>query len=248
MLPYFILGIALLAGLIVAGRWFVTVDPKTLARALKWLAAAAVVGVIVLLAATGRLGWAVMMLPALLPWFARARAVHRAARNFSRMSAGLRGGGASGKTSEVRTRFLRMTLDHDSGAVDGEAIDGPHKGRRLDDLSLAELVDLLNTCHLHDAQSAQLLETYLDRVHPDWRARVQTAGADPGAGANGARPAPGGMNREEAYQVLGLEPGADDEAIKAAHHRLIAGLHPDRGGSTYLAAKINQAKDVLLGE
>lgn len=247
MLPYFILGIALLAGLILAGRWFVSADPKTLLRALKWLGVVAVVGLFVTLVATGRLAWAIMTLPALLPWFARARAVHRAARNFSRMSAGLRGG-ASGKTSEVRTRFLRMTLDHDSGAVDGEVIDGPHKGRRLDDLTLAELIDLLNTCHLNDAQSAQLLETYLDRVHPDWRERVQAAGAGGGANGNGARPVPGGMSREEAYEVLGLEPGATDEEIKAAHHRLIANLHPDKGGSTYLAAKINQAKDVLLGD
>lgn len=248
MLPYFLLGIALLAGLILAGRWFVGADPKSLAKALKWLAVVLIVGLVVALVASGRLAWAIMMLPAMLPWFARARAVHRAARNFSRMSAGMRGGGASGKTSEVRTRFLRMTLDHDSGAVDGEAIDGPYKGRPLGELSLAELVDLLNICHLHDAQSAQLLETFLDRVHPDWRERIQTGGAGAGAGGNGAQPAPGGMSREEAYQVLGLEPGAGEEEIKAAHHRLIANLHPDKGGSTYLAAKINQAKDILLGE
>lgn len=239
---------ALLAGLIVAGRWFVTADPKTLAKALKWVAGAVVLAVIVSLAVTGRLAWAVMALPALLPWMARARAVHRAAKNFSRMSAGVMGGGA-GRTSEVRTRFLKMVLDHNSGTMNGEVIDGAHSGRRLDDLSLAELLDLLNACHLHDAQSAQVLETYLDRAHPDWRERVQAAGAGTGAGAGGAAagPVPGGMSREEAYQVLGLEPGASDDAIKAAHHRLIANLHPDRGGSTYLAAKINQAKDVLLG-
>ncbi|WP_316976258.1 DnaJ domain-containing protein [Shumkonia mesophila] len=239
---------ALLAGLIVAGRWFVTADPKTLAKALKWVAGAVVVAIIVSLAATGRLGWAIMALPALLPWLARARAVHRAARNFSRMSAGMMGGGGTGRTSEVRTRFLKMVLDHDSGIMNGEVIDGTHSGRRLDDLSLAELLDLLNACHLQDAQSAQVLETYLDRVHPDWRERVQAAGAGAGTGGGPGTPVPGGMSREEAYQVLGLEPGASDDDIKAAHHRLIANLHPDRGGSTYLAAKINQAKDVLLGE
>lgn len=239
---------ALLAVLIVVGRWFVTADPKALAKALKWVAGAVVVAIIVSLAATGRLGWAIMALPALLPWLARARAVHRAAKNFSRMSAGMMGGGGSGRTSEVRTRFLKMVLDHDSGTMNGEVIEGTHNGRRLDDLSLAELLDLLNTCHLQEAQSAQLLETYLDRVHPDWRERVQAAGAGMGAGGGaGGAPVPGGMSREEAYQVLGLEPGAGDDDIKAAHHRLIANLHPDRGGSTYLAAKINQAKDVLLG-
>ncbi len=241
---------ALLAVLIVVGRWFVTADPKTLAKALKWVAGAVVIAIIVSLAATGRLGWAIMALPALLPWLARARAVHRAAKNFSRMSAGMMGGGGSGRTSEVRTRFLKMVLDHDSGTMNGEVIDGAYNGRRLDDLSLAELLDLLNTCHLHEAQSVQLLETYLDRVHPDWRERVQAAGGGAGTGSGGGAgggPAPGGMSREEAYQVLGLEPGASDEEIKAAHHRLIASLHPDRGGSTYLAAQINQAKDILLG-
>lgn len=240
---------ALLAVLIVVGRWFVTADPKSLAKALKWVAGAVVVAIIVSLAATGRLGWAIMALPALLPWLARARAVHRAAKNFSRMSAGMMGGGGSGRTSEVRTRFLKMVLDHDSGTMNGEVIDGIHAGRRLDDLSLAQLLDLLNSCHLQEAQSAQLLETYLDRVHPDWRERVQAAGAgaSTGGGAGGGGPVPGGMSREEAYQVLGLEAGAGDDDIKAAHHRLIANLHPDRGGSTYLAAKINQAKDVLLG-
>jgi hypothetical protein len=192
---------------------------------------------------TGRLGWVIMALPALLPWMARARAVHRAAKNFSRMS-GIRGGGGHRRTSEVRTRFLKMALDHDSGEMNGEVIDGSHAGQRLDDMSLADLLDLLNVCHVQDGQSAQVLESYLDRVHPDWRERVQAAGGGAGGGQTGATP--GGMSREEAYQVLGLEPGASDEEIKAAHHRLIANLHPDRGGST-ICRKINQAKDDLLG-
>jgi len=251
VLPYFFLGMALLAGLILAGRWFVNADPKALAKAVKWIAGVLVLAIIAALVATGRVGWAVMALPALLPWLARARAVHRAAKNFSRMSAGMTGGGGTGRTSEVRTRFLRMTLDHDTGAMNGEVIDGRHAGHPLDDLSLADLLDLLNICHLHDVQSAQVLETYLDRAHPDWRERVQAAGpgggADDAGGAGAGAAAPGGMSREEAYRVLGLEPGASDEEIKAAHHRLIANLHPDKGGSTYLAAKINQAKDVLLG-
>ena len=239
---------ALLAGLILAGRWFVSADPKSLAKALKWVGGGLVVALVVTLVATGRIGWAIMALPALLPWMARARAVHRAAKNFSRMSGGMMGGGGSGRKSEVRTRFLRMVLDHDSGEMNGEVVDGSHAGNRLDDLSLADLLDLLNVCVLHDAQSAQVLETYLDRVHPDWRERVQAAGAGAGTGggAGAGGPVPGGMTRDEAYQVLGVEAGAGEEEIKAAHHRLIASLHPDRGGSTYLAAKINQAKDVLL--
>lgn len=251
MLPYLILGVALLGGFLLVGRWFINADPKTLVKSLKWLSIVLGVGVIISLAVTGRLAWAVMALPALLPWFMRARAFGRAARNFQRMSQTMRGGGATGQTSEVRTRYLRMILDHDSGTMGGEIIDGPYSGRQLEDLSLRELVDLLNTCYMEDQQSAQVLESYLDRAHPDWRERVQAAGAGEGTQqghSGGGRPGQQRMSRDEAYQVLGLESGADDEAIKAAYHRLIATAHPDRGGSTYLAAKINEAREVLLGK
>lgn len=250
MLPYFILGVALLIGLLLIGRWFANAEPKALVKGLKILGIVVVVAVIVSLAVTGRLAWAVMALPALLPWFMRARALHRAARNFSRMSAGLRGGGfggTPGQTSELETQFLKMTLDHGSGDMAGEVISGAYSGRGLDDMSLPELLDLLNTCVLHDEQSAQVLEAYLDRGYPDWRERIQAEQAgDGGHGGSGGPAGTGTMSREEALEVLGLEAGASEEEIKAAHHRLIANLHPDRGGSTYLAAKINQAKDVLL--
>ncbi len=244
MLPYFILGITLLAGLLLVGRWLVNADPKVLLKSLKWLSIIAFLGIIISLAVTGRLAWAVVALPALLPWIMRARAVHRAAQNFSRM-AGMAGGGGSGQTSAVETRFLKMTLDHDSGAMSGEVVEGAYRGRNLDQMALAELVDLLNTCVQQDAQSAQVLEAFMDRVHPDWRERVQanTGGSRQG---NGGPAATGAMTRDEAFEVLGLEPGVSDEEIKAAYHRLIGNLHPDHGGSTYLAAKINQAKDVLL--
>jgi DnaJ homolog subfamily C member 19 len=72
----------------------------------------------------------------------------------------------------------------------------------------------------------------------------------PGGHTGAARPPPASagskMTREEAYQVLGLEPGANEAAIRAAHHRLMRAAHPDSGGSDWLAARINQARDVLL--
>ena len=239
MLPYFILGFALLVGVLLAGRWLANTDAKALAKAAKRVALGLILGTIVFLAVTGRLNWAFLALPALLPWILRARAFARTAKNFSRMAGG--GGAPSGQTSEIATRFLRVTLDHDTGAIAGEVIDGPHAGRRLEDLGLDDLLGLLGVCQAEDEQSAQVLAAYLDRVHPDWHARAQSAGAGTGDGF-----AQGPMSRDEALQILGLEPGAGADAIKEAHRRLMGGLHPDHGGSTYLAAKLNEAKDLLL--
>jgi DnaJ homolog subfamily C member 19 len=72
------------------------------------------------------------------------------------------------------------------------------------------------------------------------RGQASTTGEAPRAG-------PGGMSRDEAYQVLGLKPGASKADIKAAHRRLMAAAHPDHGGSDWIAARLNQARDVLMG-
>lgn len=149
---------------------------------------------------------------------------------------------AQGQTSAVRTKMLAMELDHDSGSMDGEILAGEFAGRRLSDLNLEELVVLMSECSAAKDQSLALLEAYLDRAHPDWR---------DGAQGESAASAPGGasakMTMREAYEILGLEPGAGEEEIVAAHRRMMKQYHPDQGGSDYLAARINQAKDLLLG-
>jgi len=247
MFPYLILGFAILAGVLLAGGWFTTADPKLLVRVLKWALLGIIGAVALFFVFTGRMAWAVFALPALLPWLMRARAAHRMFKTFSRMTSGW-GGGATGQSSDVETRFLRLVLDHDSGRMSGEVIEGDYAGRTLAGMSLDELVDLLQTCWVEDQPSAQVLEAYLDREHPDWREHVQeeAPGNAGGDGARGPRQGKGAMTREEAWKILGLEPGANRQEIKAAHHRLISGLHPDHGGSTYLAAQINQAKDILM--
>ena len=141
-----------------------------------------------------------------------------------------------------------MQLDHDTGAMDGEVLEGPYAGQRLSHLDLEDLIDLLHLAVNSDSQSALVLQSYLDRVYGDkWRDRTATAGAEPGAGSGGSQFGGSGMTREQAYEVLGLHPDDSEEDIKNAHRRLIREYHPDRGGSDYLAAKINEAKDLLLG-
>jgi len=244
MFPLFILGLALLAGLLLAGRWFTTADPKTLIRVLKGLLFG-VIGVVTLFFIfSGRLAWAFFALPALIPWFMRARRAHRMYKTFSRMASGgpgSAGKGGAGQSSDVETRFLRMALDHATGQMTGQVLEGVYAGRTLDSMSVNELVDLLKTCRAEDQPSAQVLETYIDRTHPDWRQATQDDGKGAGSGA-------GPMTRAMALEILGLGESAGEQEVKDAHRRLIAGLHPDHGGSTYLAAQINRAKDVLVGD
>ena len=144
-------------------------------------------------------------------------------------------GPSPGQSSDVRTRYLHMSLDHDSGELDARVLEGRFRGRRLDDLPLDALLELLAECQREDAESCPLLETYLDRAHgPDWRHGAK------------APESTTGMSRSEACEILGLSPGASSEEVIAAHRRLMQKLHPDRGGSDYLAAKLNEAKELLL--
>ena len=144
------------------------------------------------------------------------------------------------KLSKVKTTLLHMRLDHETGAMSGEVRRGPYAGSRLEDLNQEELIALWRQCVAEDEPSARLLESYLDRLRPDWR----QAGGD--AGSASATPGEA-MTRDDAYAILDLAPGASVEAIKDAHRRLMMKLHPDHGGSTVLAVQINRAKALLLG-
>lgn len=144
-----------------------------------------------------------------------------------------------GRTSQVRSAFLEMELDHDSGAMCGRVLKGRFAGVQLDALDLPSLITLLAEI---DEESQALLTAYLDRRSPSWR---EDANARDSAGEGGMARS-GKMTEEEAYQILGLQPGASAEDIGRAHRGLMKKLHPDQGGSTYLAARVNQAKDVLL--
>ncbi|MDG2034054.1 MAG: DnaJ domain-containing protein [Rhodospirillales bacterium] len=246
-MPYLVLGAAILIGVILAARWYVSAPPSSILRALKWGAIAALICLGIVLILTRNFMWAAFALPALLPWFMRARQAARMAKNWSRMSGAAAGGSgtAPGETSEIQTRFFKMYLDHGSGEMNGDVIFGQFAGKTLRGLGLPDLIALLGECR-EDEQSVQVLAAYLDRYYADdWRDMVGAGGFE-GDGSSGA--SSGSMTAEEAYQVLGLEPGASTEEVKDAHKKLMSKIHPDHGGSTYLATKINQAKDFLLGQ
>ncbi len=235
-MQYFLLGVAALLLVLLALRGFTRANVSIVARQIR------IVMGFVALAAAGALTFR-----GLLSW-ATPLAMFGLWMLFG-------GGGAPlgqpskspGQSSRVVTDYLEMELDHDTGAMHGRILQGSFAGREIESMSPAELAMLWQECQFSDVQSAQIIEAYLDSIHPTWRDDMARGGA--GGTGSGAETAYGGrMTREEAYEVLGLAPGASEEEIRRAHKELMLKLHPDRGGSGYLAAKINLAKEVLLAK
>jgi hypothetical protein len=220
---------------ILAARWAVNADPAVLARIIKGLAIIVAAAALLLLIWRGTLGLVLMLLAMALPIYLR----WRTRRQRERAAAGP----ATGNASNLRTATLDMTLEHGSGQLDGTVRAGPQQGSRLSAMTLPQLLALLAACRTEDPESVPVLEAFLDRnFGADWRAQADAGPA--GSEAGGARA--GAMSREEAYEVLGLKPGAAEAEIREAHHRLMLKVHPDHGGSTYLAARLNEARDLLL--
>ncbi len=244
-MPRLIIFVIVLLTVILLLRWFVHAKPSDVARILRRIGLAVIIGVLIFLVATGRLYWLFgligsifALLPRLLPLLRYVPLLGSLISYIKRKRAAA--APSSGQQSRVETRFLRMTLDHDSGEMNGEILEGQFKGQRLGDLGLEQLVTLYKDYRVQDQQSAALLQAYLERVHGDEWHRM--------TGESTSSVETGTMSREEAYEILGLASNASDQEIIDAHRRLMQKLHPDRGGSTYLAAKINQAKDLLLNK
>jgi hypothetical protein len=254
-MPTVLIGLVALVLVLWAINGFTSADPKTLgggARIGRGLAA--MVGAARGWSQPGATGFArgirfatgVLALAAAL--FIGARGQIVMALTLGAIGAGMLGwipwnplsGGRKGRgdSSRVRTPFVEMELDHDTGLMRGTVLSGRYSGYRLDLLELSTVIALQGE---FDQQSAALLAAYLDRRNPRWREHAQ-AGA---AAGQGAAPGASKMSEQEAYQILGLEPGAGPEEITRAHHALMKKLHPDQGGSTYLAMRINEARDVL---
>ncbi len=230
---WLLLGGLALAFLLLSANRIASVDPRFLAQGVRWGGVAALAAASLVLLRSGR--WALFLMPSLQRMMRRAFA--RAASPSHRSTSG------PSQDTVVETATVRMRLNHASGTLDGDVLSGPHRGRRLGELEVAVVIALRDVCRRDDPDAAPLLDAYLDRRDPDWR----DAPPHDGRGTGEAGERSGRMSRREALEVLGLAEGANDDAIHAAHHRLMKRLHPDQGGTTFLASQVNQAKDVLLG-
>jgi hypothetical protein len=232
-MPALVLGVIVLILLLFAAYSFSKADPRQAARVLRYVGGGAALLFAAFLIVRGAIGPAVSIGLIGLGLLGYS--------SFRRTSFGGRTQKSPGQVSRVRTAFLDMELDHDSSALRGQVLAGRHQGVALDDLDVPTLITLLGEV---DEDSRPLLTAYLDRRQPRWR---ESAPGDAGT-ANGGRASRGSkMTEEEAYQILGIQPGATAQDIARAHRSLMKKLHPDQGGSTYLAARINEAKDVLVG-
>jgi hypothetical protein len=243
-MPELILGALALIIVMLLLRLFIGADPKALVKGLRVMGAGALLLAAVGLAALDRVSLAV--LAGSLAW-----ALFTGGRPWPGIGWGMHfphfPGGRSGarprtdQVTRVRTDWLEMELDHESGAMKGQVLKGANAGKSLDALSQAVLVQFHREAAAADAETSRLLEAYLDRRFGSaWRKESRQE-------ETRSRRKDSGMSREEALRVLGLKEGASEEDVRAAHRRLMLQNHPDKGGSDYLAAKINEAKDVLLG-
>jgi hypothetical protein len=233
-MQFLLLGLAALLLFLLATRAYTMANPQVLARQLMIGAGVAALAGAGILVVRGMVGYA-MSLAALGSWLLWGTGGLPWGGPFGRAQK------SPGQTSRVVTEHLEVELDHDTGQMHGRVLKGTFAGRLLEDLAPVDMAHLWQDCRFSDPQSAQILEAYLDRVHPSWRDDLSRT-----EGGQAAAPT-GHMTREEALEVLGLREGASEADIRRAHRDLMMKLHPDHGGSTFLAAKINEAKEVLLG-
>ena len=231
-MPNLAIALGLLAVVLLGLMAFTRANPATLSRQLRTTGGVALLGLALLLLLRGQIALVAMLLGIGLPLLF-GRGLLQARKK------------APGGQSQVQTATLRMALDHDSATMEGEVLAGRFAGRRLSALSRDELLALLVDCRAGDGQSVPLVEAYLDHRFADWRDAV---GAGAGNAGGVATPSAGAMTAIEARQVLGVGPQAGTDEIHEAWRALMKRNHPDQGGSSYLAAKINEAKDVLLSK
>ena len=230
-----VIGLILLFLLVQGIKQFARLDARQAARLVRH--GGGVIGMIgaLLLLLRGRIGLAAA-LANVVANFAGWRMTGRASTGPSSAFRDV-GGQRGGRASAARSAMIEMRLDHASGAMTGRVLSGAFAGRAVEALSRPELMALRRELARDDPDGLSLLEAYLDRRFAGWRQADQGQRQTRGAGA---------MSRREALEILGLAEGASEADIVRVHRALMKKFHPDHGGSTTLAARVNQAKDVLM--
>lgn len=225
-------GIAVAALLWWLTKVFVRTDAAAVVKGVKAVGGIAALGAAILLGLRGRIdmalllggfgAWALGWSGIPLPW----------------RQAGRR----TGRFSRIRSAMIEMEIDHANGALGGTVLAGSHAGRSLSDLDQSGLHAVYEECRSYDPEGVALLEAYLDRRFSGWREYAQRDGDT----RTRTHAQTGAMSKEEAYQVLGLQPGASVDEIRQAYRTLMKKLHPDQGGTAHLAARVNEAREILL--
>lgn len=228
-------GIAAVALLWWLGKNYARADTKVLAKAFRTVGGVAALGAAVWVGVKGQPGMA-LLIGGLGAW-ALGWNVLNLSGPWSRLQP------RPGRFSRIRSAMIEMEIDHATGAVEGSVLAGAFTGNRLSSLDPGSLRRLHDECSAHDPQGIPLLEAYLDRRFAGWRENPQ-GDRDTRTRTHAQS---GVMTKEEAYQILGLQPGASLDEVRKAHRTLMKRLHPDHGGTAYLAARVNEAREVLLG-
>jgi len=213
--------------------WLISTPTADRPKIIKQLGLFGGTALLCLLALLGKMHWLFALVSALFVWISRALT----ALSLWQIFKSLRGrSGKPGQSSNVKTDFLHMSLDHESGELRGKVIKGKFMGRQLNELDLDELQELCEECEVSDPHSLNLLEAWIARFHGT--SRKQREQPDNGNSTT--------ISREEAASILGVDMNAPEEEIIKAHRRLIQRLHSDRGGNDYLASLLNRAKEIML--
>lgn len=241
--------IGFLAALLVFSliRYGINSSPKQRRQLAYIIAIGLAAGVLLLLLLTGRVHFLAALVAALIPFAKKLPLLLRYFPLLRHLKQQLGGAKKVGPedTSTVVTSLLAMSLQQRSGRIDGEVLLGEFKGQRLTQLSLSQLFQLYQVASDHYVDSIPVLDAFLKRhVGIAWRKKAEQLGFQFDE-LNMTADSPE-MDVSRALQILGLEPGASKQEVLDAHRKLMQKLHPDRGGSNFLAAQVNTAKDVLL--
>ena len=236
-MPQLLIALAILFIAYQGVRWFARTPPAVIARIIKDAGGASAIGAGILLMMRGSFPMAAVIGAIGAAILGGGRIPKDWKFNF---------GARRASVSRVRSAMIEMELDHATGAMQGTILAGPDEGRSLDSLTRPDCDALYRQCLSDDPDGARLLEAYLDRRFPGWRQAGQGEGDAGSAGARARSRRDAAMSEDEAYEVLGLRKGASREEVSRAHRTLMKKLHPDQGGTTDLAARVNEAKDVLM--